>query len=54
MWILSFSDFLVFNVLCLEFGLQKARVDRFFKDNFPFTKPFTIQFVKKTLLLLII
>ena len=27
----SFLTFLVFNVLCLEFGLQKARVDRFFK-----------------------
>ena len=26
-----FLTFLVFNVLCLEFGLQKARVDRFFK-----------------------
>ena len=27
----SFLTFLIFNVLCLEFGLQKARVDRFFK-----------------------
>ena len=27
----SFLTFLVFNVLCLEFGLQKARVDRFLK-----------------------
>ena len=27
----SFLTFLVYNVLCLEFGLQKARVDRFFK-----------------------
>lgn len=27
----SFLTFLVFNVLCLEFGLKKALVDRFFK-----------------------
>lgn len=27
----SFLTFLIFNVLCLEFGLQKARIDRFFK-----------------------
>lgn len=26
----SFLTFLIFNVLCLEFGLQKARIDRFF------------------------
>ena len=27
----SFLTFLVFNVLCLEFGLKKALVERFFK-----------------------
>ena len=27
----SFLTFLIFNVLCLEFGLKKALVDRFFK-----------------------
>ena len=27
----SFLTFLIFNVLCLEFGLKKAFVDRFFK-----------------------
>ncbi len=32
----SFLTFLVFNVLCLEFGLKKALVDRFLKDNFLF------------------
>lgn len=27
----SFLTFLIFNVLCLEFGMQKARIDKFFK-----------------------
>ena len=27
----SFLTFLIFNVLCLEYGLKKALVDRFFK-----------------------
>lgn len=29
----SFLIFLIFNVLCLEFGIKKAAVDRLFKRN---------------------
>lgn len=29
----SFLIFLIFNVLCLEFGIKKATVDRLFKRN---------------------
>lgn len=45
----SFLTFLVINVLCLEFGMKKAMVDKIFKDNCNLIKPFALTSVKKTI-----
>ena len=49
-----FPYFSGFNVLCLEFGLKKRLLIDSLKIIFFSIKPFTIRFVKKTLLLLLI